>query len=188
MKNKTWITIKDNAPTTIKQTTPTTTNQIYLTTNSTSAIPQIPKECQQAVNYTESWRTDYDGSNIKPRGPHSWGGYACDLHISDQHWFRFAGAAGNRMLDFCVKEYSCGARAPLWIDSSSMPKEVGVEKTATVYESYNNNCKFLPRKVKVMRCSWDTTHHTTPFPNCFTGSPKQSRNPPSRKSRANGLR
>ena len=173
-------TTKPTTSTTIKQTTPTTvkwtTRRSTKRTNTTSAKEAIstgekqttqtatttfyltPKECQEAVNYTESWRRDYDGSNIKPRGPFSWAGYTCDLHVNKSQWFRFAGAAGNRMLDYCVKEYSCGTRAPLWTDNKTLPTAVGVEATVKAYESYNNKCKYLPRNIKVMRCSWDTPY------------------------------
>ena len=54
----------------------------------------LPEPCLFARNFTESWRLDHDGKQIKPGGPHSWNGYACDLH-KDIQWFRFTGAAGK---------------------------------------------------------------------------------------------
>ena len=77
-------TTKQTTPTTTKQTTPITTKQ----TTPTTTAPTQPVECQQAVNYTQSWRRDHKGSNIKPGGLHSDVGYACDLGASSSQWFR----------------------------------------------------------------------------------------------------
>lgn len=62
------------------------------TTATTTERSQRP-ECYSATNLTEAWRTD-NGSGIRPGGPHSANGYACDLH-DDLQWFRFTGAAGT---------------------------------------------------------------------------------------------
>ena len=57
------------------QTTPAATT--------TAVTPNQPVECQQAINYTQSWRLDPAGKNIKPGGLYSKKGYACDLHDKD---------------------------------------------------------------------------------------------------------
>ena len=142
-KRTTSMTAKPSTPTTRAHTTPTTTT------------PVVPVECQQAVNYTQSWRRDHKGSDIKPDGPNSWLGYACDLHFSSSQWFRFSGAAGTHLLDSCLKSFSCGAIYPMWTDEK-MPTAVGVEATVKVFGVYQNNCKDNSRYIKVMRCSLDS--------------------------------
>ena len=51
----------------------------------TGVTPNQPVECQQAINYTQSWRLDHAGKNIKPGGLYSKRGYACDLQNKD--WY-----------------------------------------------------------------------------------------------------
>ena len=72
-------------------TTPSTTTTTPSTT--TTTVQPVPEECLIATNLTQSWRLDHKGSNIRPGGPHSDSGYACDLH-KDLHWFRFSGDGG----------------------------------------------------------------------------------------------
>ena len=76
-------------------TTPTT--MILSSTIQTTTIPTtttIPDSCQSATNLTGSWRLNHNGTNLKPGGPHSKSGYACDFH-KDLQWFRFTGSAGK---------------------------------------------------------------------------------------------
>ena len=54
---------------------PNTTTEPQTATRNSSQ----PKECQQAINYTESWRLDRSGSGIRPGGPFSLDGYAATL-------------------------------------------------------------------------------------------------------------
>ena len=137
--------------TTTAKATPTTTKQTTLIT-----LTQ-PVECQQAVNYTQSWRRNHEGSGIRPGGPDSQEGYACDFGESSSRWFRFSGAAGTHMLDSCPKRRSCGTRYSYWTDEK-LPKDIGAESTINVYGVYKHNCKWFKETVKVMRCSWDTSH------------------------------
>ena len=72
-------------------------------------------------------------------------------------WFRFTGAAGNRLLDHCVRSadatgLSCGTGAAIWSDAP-MPTEVGVITAFDAFDSYNGNCKYYTNKCSVMRCS-----------------------------------
>ena len=133
---------------TTRHTTPTTTTHTTTT---------LPRECKTAINYTQSWRKDHKGSNIKPGGHNSRSGYACDLHKTDSQWFRFSGAAGDKMLNTCPKWLSCGAYYPIWTDEK-MPQVVGVESRVPVYGVFRVDCKRYTYQVKVIRCSWDTPH------------------------------
>ena len=68
-------------------------------TETTTSVPAVSttsiySDCQTATNLTESWRMDHNGTDIKPGGPNSFRGYACDLRHS-LGWFRFTGSAGK---------------------------------------------------------------------------------------------
>ena len=108
--------------------------------------------CNYAISLTESWRSDHKASNIKPGGRHSFTGYACQLSSDDSQWFRFKGAAGNRLLNTCVKENSCGTQIPLWTNEK-MPVAIGVSTRVKVYGSYKDNCKYFNYFVNVIKCS-----------------------------------
>ena len=161
-----------------KAINPSTTPTTVLTTTkspstSTTTAYRVPKECQQARNYTALWRRDYKGLHIRPR---YFNKYMCDL--SRTEWFRFAGTAGNRMLNSCPEKYSCGTEYPYWTDEK-MPSTIGVETIVNVYkvdEETNliyrwiktKKCKSQTRKLKVMRCSGkphDLIYKTTVFVN-----------------------
>ena len=101
---------------------------------------------------------DHSDTGIKPVN----GNYNCDtkdMIAAGRPWFRFAGSAGNRLLDHCVPSYwgnnkgSCGTGAALWSDDP-MPKSIGFVSTINVYGSHVNRCKFYSEaQCEVMRCS-----------------------------------
>lgn len=111
-----------------------------------------PQECLTAEKRTESWRLDHNGGNIRPGGANSQDGYACDLHDSNR-WFRFTGAAGNRLLNSCPKVNSCGSKYPIWSDAE-MPTAVGqavaIDGYVVLEEGY---CKYWTIPLEVMKCS-----------------------------------
>ena len=142
------LNLKNYCPAPITTTTPAPTT--------TSPLPQ-PAECQSAINLTEYWRKDHSGSSIKPVD----GYYNCDtrdMTASGRPWFRFTGAAGNRLLDHCVSStaegWSCGTGGAIWSDAT-MPTEVGVVTNFTAFRSDNASpyCKYRTLQCSVMRCS-----------------------------------
>ena len=153
----TTSTIMQTTPVTTKPMVSTTTEQTTTTqqTTATTTAPNQPVECQQAVNYTQSWRRDHKGSGTKPGGLYSNGGYACDLHNNLTQWFRFSGDAGTHMLDSCPKWRSCGTFYPLWTDEK-MPTQIGVVNKIYIYGVWKDDCKWVLREMEVMRCSWDS--------------------------------
>jgi hypothetical protein len=154
-KQTTKPATKQTIPTITTEQTTTTTEKTTPTT-ATTPLP-VPEECRKAVNYTQSWRRDHSGSDIRGGGPHNRAGYACDLHAGSSEWFRFSGAAGNRMLHSCPKCKSCGTYHPFWTDAA-MPSVIGAETTVDVYGVVRTDCKSITRQAKVMRCSLDTPH------------------------------
>ncbi|KAF6016429.1 hypothetical protein EB796_025270 [Bugula neritina] len=137
-------------PPTTKRTTPKPRSTTRRPTT-TTVDPNQPIECREAETFTEPWRLEHNGQDIKGNGSHNYNGYACDLH-ADTRWFRFGGAAGNRLLDSCPKYKSCGSLYPLWSDEP-MPTKVGVVSTIKMYAVVGNNCKKAALDLQVMRCS-----------------------------------
>ena len=111
-----------------------------------------PIECQQAVNYTQSWRLDQSGSDLQPGGLHSYKGYACDFGANSLNWFRLSGPAGNKILNTCPPIKSCGTLYPLWSDDVP-PQRVGVKQTIYVYQVSFNECRAEKYPLQVIRCS-----------------------------------
>ena len=95
-------------PTTTTTIPPMTTAIPSMTTTkppTTTANPK-PVECQNAVNLTGAWRLDTAGQDLRGGGNKSRDGFACD--IWREHWFRFSGDGGNKMLNTCPAGKSCG--------------------------------------------------------------------------------
>jgi len=141
--------------TTATATTPTATTT-PITTTTLPIEPLQPAECLTATNFTESWRMEHNGSNYEAGGANSLNGYACDLH-QDTVWFRFTGAAGNRMLNSCPEPKSCGTYAPLWTDGI-MPTTVGVKTNINAYAVGSSGCKVETWPLEVLKCSNDTSY------------------------------
>ena len=119
--------------------------------------PPPPAECQSAISLTDYWRNVDAGTGIKPSGQHN-----CDLrdmntNYPERPWFRFAGDAGNMMLNSCPPSTSCGTHAAMWTDGE-MPSAVGESVEVSAFGSYSGNCKYGTRSVLVMRCSYDTDY------------------------------
>ena len=141
------LNLKNYCPAPITTTRPAPT---------TTIPPPQPAECQSAINLTEYWRKDHSGSNIKPID----GDWNCDkkpMIDAGRPWFRFTGAAGNRLLNHCVRSAdatgtSCGTGEAIWSDAS-MPTEIGVVTKFSAFGSYNGICKRATHECSVMRCS-----------------------------------
>jgi len=134
-----------------------TTTTTSATPTSTTTIPQ-PPQCLSAINLTESWRKDHSDSGIRPID----GDPNCDtidMNV-DRFWFRFSGAAGNRLLDHCVPSVvkigggSCGTSLALWSDDT-MPDQIGVVTSILAYPSFMGSCKHssYTAQCQVIRCS-----------------------------------
>ena len=87
-----------------------TTDLHKLPEEKVDATTRQPQECLHATNLTEPWRMDHNGSNIRPFGPHTSSGYACDLY-SHLRWFRFTGKAGNVK----IISISCGPSSSVYV-------------------------------------------------------------------------
>ena len=115
----------------------------------------LPVECVNAVDLTQSWRKDHNGTNISYKA----NTHHCnprEMVAAGRPWFRIAGQAGNRLLDRCVPVKSCGTYVPLW-SNATMPLTIGMAKSIDVYGHWKSICTFFKCEVSVMRCS-DAAH------------------------------
>ena len=67
-------------------------------------------------------------------------------------WYRFQGAAGDRMPDKCVLKYRCGTAIPGWLNGSHPTVTEGVV-TRTVCYSFWRDCCVKSHIIKVKNCS-----------------------------------
>ena len=79
--------------------------------------------------------------------PHS----ICDKEIVTG-WYRFQGAAGDRMPDKCVLRFRCGTKHPGWLNGTHPTIADGVV-TRTVCFSWTKNCCSRRNIIKVRNCS-----------------------------------
>lgn len=139
------------ATTTTPQTRapPTTSTK---TTVPPTTLPSIPEECRLAINLNETWRQDHKGSNIKPITKGHF--YNCDTVVmvnGGRPWFRFVGAAGNKLMDKPVPKYSCGTEFPFY-SLDPMPTRVGRAMHMSVYVA-GDRSGHQSRAMNVIKCS-----------------------------------
>lgn len=67
-------------------------------------------------------------------------------------WYRFEGAAGDRMLDECVPFRSCGTYAPGWMQGNHPRVDEGVVTRKVCYH-YEYNCCRSNNNIRVRNCS-----------------------------------
>ena len=66
-------------------------------------------------------------------------------------WYRFQGAAGDRMADKCVPMYHCGTKYPLWLnDTHPTVAEGAVIRAVCLHKS--SSCCYLYQKIRVKNC------------------------------------
>ena len=142
---KTTVQTTTASPTTLKPpTTAQTTTTLYSTTTTTA--PQ-PVECLNAINLTESWRSDNNGGKLASNCDTE------DMKKNGRPWFRFTGPAGNQLLNTCPPPSSCGTAAGIW-SAAAMPTKIGAVTSITAYASWSNKgCKEFLESVSVVRCS-----------------------------------
>ena len=106
-RNQSSTTASKYITVTALKVVPNPTTAVTTTTTAVSKLATMPPqlfECLTATNLTQSWRLDHEGSDIRPGGPHSYDGYACDFHKNLQ-WFRFSGEGGKCSAHFSCKQH-----------------------------------------------------------------------------------
>ena len=67
-------------------------------------------------------------------------------------WYRFQGAAGDRMPNKCVLMYRCGTEHPAWLDGTHPTVAEGVVTRKVCYH-YWGDCCYWSNIIKVKNCS-----------------------------------
>jgi len=67
-------------------------------------------------------------------------------------WYRFQGAAGDRMPDKCVLLWSCGTRHPGWLNGTHPTVAEGVVKRKVCFTQRNFCCNWS-HNITVKNCS-----------------------------------
>ena len=102
-------------------------------------------EVDGCTNYTVLSEADRAQGNAKPPHYRSDGGLVTG-------WYRFQGAAGDRMADKCVLMYRCGSVFPVWLNGTHPTVTEGVV-TRTVCYSGCKGCCWPSNIIKVKNCS-----------------------------------
>ena len=75
----------------------------------------------------------------------------CDHNLVTS-WYRFQGAAGDRMLDKCVVQFRCGTTSPGWLNGTHPTVAEGVVTRKVCYTSWRYSCCSWSNIIKVKNC------------------------------------
>ena len=101
------------------------------------------------TNYTVLSEADRAQGNGKP--PYDRRDSGLGLGLGSRGWYRFQGAAGNRMPDKCVLMFRCGTQSPVWLNGTHPTVAEGVV-TRTVCYSYYSECCVQRNIIRVKNC------------------------------------
>lgn len=96
-------------------------------------------------NYTTLSEADRAQANVVRK-------HLCDRDLLIPGWYRFQGAAGNRMPDECVLTNRCGTYAPGWLFGAHPTVAEGVVTRQVCYSSDYSCCRWS-NNIKVKNCS-----------------------------------
>ena len=120
----------------------------------------FPLQVNGCTNYSVLDEADRAQGNVLQPNPH----WECDDRLVTG-WYRFQGAAGDRMPDKCVLRFRCGTKHPGWLNGTHPTIADGVV-TRTVCFSEKANC-CLPRNIiKVKNCSSYYVYELQRSPTC----------------------
>ena len=91
----------------------------------------------------------------------------CDLkHLSPlPAWYRFTGAAGDKMATFCVAENRCGTHAPGWLYEPHPSVEEGIVWRSVCYHWDSNCCKWN-KSIQIRNCGAFYVYRLEKPPDC----------------------
>ena len=97
---------------------------------------------------------------------YSGGAAKCDQSaLMTPAWYRFSGAAGDKMADSCVKKAHCGTHAPGWLNGAH-PVNVGETVERQVCFHWGSSCCKWSVKIKVKKCSSFFVYELQRTPTC----------------------
>ena len=77
--------------------------------------------------------------------------YRCDVADLVPGWYRFQGAAGDRMASKCVPINHCGTEIPGWLSGAHPTVSEGVV-TRKVCHSWSNSCCYWFNTIRIKNC------------------------------------
>ena len=80
-------------------------------------------------------------------------------------WYRFTGAAGDRMPTSCVEPDSCGTHAPGWLDGSHPLAEEGIVTRRVCYH-WSSNCCYRKNEIQIKKCNGFYVYRLIKLPEC----------------------
>ena len=80
-------------------------------------------------------------------------------------WYRFTGAAGDRMPTSCVEPDSCGTHAPGWLDGSHPSAEEGIVTRRVCYH-WSSNCCYRKNEIQIKKCNGFYVYRLIKLPEC----------------------
>ncbi|XP_041432311.1 uncharacterized protein LOC108701890 isoform X1 [Xenopus laevis] len=79
-------------------------------------------------------------------------GYDYNSDYISGGWYRFQGANGQHMPNYCVPSHSCGVKIPIWLNGSHPTPEEGITER-TVCGSFGDYCCLWYYNISVRACS-----------------------------------
>ena len=94
---------------------------------------------------------------------------SCDQrHLSPlPAWYRFTGAAGDRMPTSCVPKNRCGTHAPGWLDGSHPPSLLDGIVTRRVCYHWRAKCCYWKNDIQVLNCGAFYVYRLVKTPVCW---------------------
>ena len=92
--------------------------------------------------------------------------YRCDRDDLAPGWYRFQGAAGDRMADRCVPRHHCGTHHPGWINDTHPTVAEGVVIT-TVCFSWSHTCCYWTQIIRIKNCGAYFVYELPRTYNCY---------------------
>ena len=99
--------------------------------------------------------------------------YRCDRDDLVPGWYRFQGAAGDRMADKCVPERHCGTYAPGWLNGTHPTVAEGVVTRRVCYHNHQyhwywrNHCCYWSSNIRVRNCGAFFVYELQKTPYCY---------------------
>ncbi|XP_078377781.1 uromodulin-like [Oculina patagonica] len=90
--------------------------------------------------------------------------YLCDKGLVTG-WYRFQGAAGDRMADNCVMKYRCGTEYPGWLYGAHPTVAEGVVTRQVCYTGWVDCC-YSRNNIKVQNCNGYFVYELQKPPTC----------------------
>ena len=92
----------------------------------------------------------------------------CDQrHLSPlPAWYRFTGAAGDRMPTSCAPKNRCGTHAPGWLDGSHPSVREGIVTRRVCYH-WSSNCCNWKNDIQIQNCGAFYVYRLVKPPQCM---------------------